>query len=66
MTHFKWTILACLMAGTTVAQDMGTMTAADLLSIAQAEGSVIVYSLPAGSPGWRWPGFWQSLRCRRC
>jgi iron(III) transport system substrate-binding protein len=44
MTHFKWTIAVCLMASTAAAQDLNTMTAEDLLPMAQAEGSVIVYS----------------------
>lgn len=44
MTHFKWTIAACLMASTAAAQDLNTMTAEELLPLAQAEGSVIVYS----------------------
>lgn len=44
MTHFKWTVVACLMASTAAAQDLNTMTAEELLPMAQAEGSVIVYS----------------------
>jgi iron(III) transport system substrate-binding protein len=44
MTHFKWTIAACLMASTAAAQDLKTMAAEELLPMAKAEGSVIVYS----------------------
>lgn len=44
MTHFRWTVAACLLASTATAQDMDQMTAAELLPLAQAEGSVVVYS----------------------
>ena len=44
MTQIKWTLAACLMASTAAAQDLNTMTAEELLPMAQAEGSVIVYS----------------------
>jgi iron(III) transport system substrate-binding protein len=44
MTHVKWTLLACLMTGTAMAQDMNTMAPADLLPQAQTEGTVVVYS----------------------
>lgn len=44
MNHFGWTAALCLTAGMAQAQDLNTMTAADLLAQAQSEGSVIVYS----------------------
>lgn len=44
MTHARWMAALCLMTGPALAQDLNTMTPADLLPLAQAEGSVIVYS----------------------
>jgi iron(III) transport system substrate-binding protein len=44
MTHFKWTLAACLMTGTAMAQDLNMMAPADLLPMAEAEGTVVVYS----------------------
>ncbi len=44
MTHARWLALLCLTAGAAQAQDLNTMTAAELLPLAQAEGSVVVYS----------------------
>jgi iron(III) transport system substrate-binding protein len=44
MTHFRWLAALCLTAGAAQAQDLNTMAPTDLLSQAQAEGSVVVYS----------------------
>jgi iron(III) transport system substrate-binding protein len=44
MRYLTLTAIACLMAGGTHAQDLNTMSAADLLPQAQAEGTVVVYS----------------------
>lgn len=44
MTHFRWMAALCLMVGAAHAQDLNTLAPTDLLPLAQAEGSVIVYS----------------------
>ena len=44
MTHFRWMAVLCLGASPALAQDLDTMMPADLLPLAQAEGSVVVYS----------------------
>ena len=44
MTHFRWMAALCLSAGVAQAQDMNAMSAAELRPLAEAEGSVIVYS----------------------